>query len=313
MVFTTTLAVGRNHHRLKTVDFLEFVGFCVRCTRHSRQFAIQTKVVLEGDGCHRLVLSLDSNSFLGLHRLVQTIAPAAPRHQPPGKLIDDDDFALLHDIVLVTVIQMVGTQRCIEVVHQGDVGRVVKGRTWRNQPHLGKNALRRFVPLFGQKDLVAFFIHRKVARLGNTFTGPGICLALLALQLGCGLVDGHVHVGVVFRLTADDQGCTSLINQNRVHLVHDGIVQTTLDPVSHLVHHVVTQVIEAILVVRPVRNVGPVGGLFILARRLWQVDAHGKAEKVVEPTHPLRITTGQIVVDGHHVNAATRQCIKVYR
>jgi len=78
LVLALARSIGRNDHRLQTVDFLELVGFGVGRARHAGQLGVQTEVVLEGDGCQRLVLWLDRHALLGLHRLVKTIAPATP-------------------------------------------------------------------------------------------------------------------------------------------------------------------------------------------------------------------------------------------
>jgi hypothetical protein len=36
---------------------------------------------------------------------VQAVGPAPARHQAAGEFVDDDDFAVLHDVVLVAVEQ----------------------------------------------------------------------------------------------------------------------------------------------------------------------------------------------------------------
>ena len=78
-------------------------------------------------------------------------------------------------------------------------------------------------------------------------------------------VDAHVQLGVVLGLAADDQRRARLVDQDRVDLVDDGVVQPARHAVGHLVDHVVAQVVEAELVVRAVGDVGGVGGLLLLA------------------------------------------------
>ena len=100
--------VGRDHDRFEAVDFLELVGLCVGGAGHAGELAVHAKVVLERDRRERLVLALDLHAFLGLDGLVKAIGPAAARHQPAGELVDDDHLAVLHDVVLIAVVQMVG-------------------------------------------------------------------------------------------------------------------------------------------------------------------------------------------------------------
>ena len=108
-----------------------------------RQLAVHAEVVLEGDRGQRLVLALDLHAFLGLDRLVQAVAPAPARHQAAGELVDDDHLAVLHHVVLVAVVQVVGAQRRVHVVHQRDVGRVVQARAFGQQAGLGRACARR--------------------------------------------------------------------------------------------------------------------------------------------------------------------------
>ena len=182
LVFALIGAVVRHHHRFKPINFLEFIGLGISSASHACQLAIKAEIILEGDGCQRLVLRLDAHIFLGLDRLVQTITPTAPRHQAPGKLVNDDDFTFLHHVVLIAVIQVIGPQRCVEMVHQRDIGRIVKCGTLWNQLDIDKYAFRTLVALFGQKDLMTFFIKRKVTRFGNSLACARIGFAFLAGQ-----------------------------------------------------------------------------------------------------------------------------------
>ena len=312
LVLATAGAVGRDDHRLQTINFLELVGLGVRRAGHARELVVQAKVVLEGDGGQRLVFGLDGNALFGLDGLVQTVAPAPPGHQAAGKFVHDDDLAVLHHIVLVAVVEVVGAQSRVHMVHERDIGRVVQRGARRNQVELGEQALGAFMALLGQKDLLRFFVQREIARGDHAFAGTQIELALLALERGDDAVDGHVHLGVVFGLPADDQRRARLVDQDGVHLVHDGKVEPALHPVARLVDHVVAQVVKAVLVIGAVGDVGLVGGLLFGARGLGGVDAHRQSQKSVELAHPARVAPGQVVVDGDHVHALAGQGIEVH-
>ena len=98
----------RDDHCFQVVNLLEFVGFSVGCTGHAGQLAVHAEVVLESNRGQRLVLALNRHAFLGFHRLMQTITPAPPRHQAAGEFVNDDHFAVLHNIVFVAVVQRMG-------------------------------------------------------------------------------------------------------------------------------------------------------------------------------------------------------------
>ncbi len=306
-------AVRRDHHGLEAVDLLELVGLGVGRAGHAGQLGVHAEVVLERDRGECLVLALDLDAFLGLDGLVQTVRPAAARHQATGELVDDRDLAVLHDVVLVAVVQVVRAQRRVHVVHQRDVGRVVQAGVLDQQAGRGQQFLGALVAGLGERDLVGLLVDREVARLDDALAGARVGLADLALQGRHDGVDAHVHLGVVFGLAADDQRRAGLVDQDRIDLVDDGEVQAPLHAIGGLVDHVVAQVVEAELVVGAVGDVGGVGGLLLLARQAGHVHAHRHAEVVVEAAHPLGVAARQVVVDRHQVHTLAGQRIEVDR
>ena len=267
LVFAHRGPVWRDHHGFKAIDFLELVSLGVSRSGHARQLAVHAEIVLEGDRRKRLVFALDRHAFLGLDRLMQAVRPATPRHQTACEFVDDHDFrtigAVLHHVVLVTVVEVIGAQRGVYVVHQRDVGRVVEAGTLGQQSCLTEQALGILVTVFGQVDLVCLLIDREIARLDHAFSRARVSLSDLLFQLRHHGVDAHVHLGVVFCLATDDQRRSRLVNQNRINLVNDGIRQAASDAIGNALHHVVAQVIKSEFIVRAVRDVGRVRSLLV--------------------------------------------------
>ena len=84
--------------------------------------------------------------------------------------------------------------------------------------------------------------------------------------------------------------------------------------VGHVDRHVVTEVIEAELVVGTEGDVAVVCLLPGIAVRLVLVDAvHRKSVEHIKRSHPLRVTLGQIVVDGDHMHTLAGKCVQEYR
>ena len=241
---------------------------------------------------------------------MQAIGPAPARHQAASELVDDDDLVVLHDIVLVTQEQRVRPQRHHQVMHQRDVGGVVQAGTLGQKAQLRQDLFGVLVASFGQVGLMRLVIHPVVARR--------IFLALLGLALhrrehGGHGVHPHVQFGVFLGRTGDDQRRARLVDQDRVHLVDDGVEQLALHARRGVIHHVVAQVVEAVLVVGTVGDVGLIGRPLLVGRLLGHDDAHRQAQEVVEPSHPGRVTLGQIVVDRDHVHAPAGQRIQIDR
>ena len=66
-------------------------------------------------------LALDAEPFLGLDGLVEPLAPAAAGHLTAGELVDDDDLAVLDDVVAVALEEGVGLERRLEVAGERGV------------------------------------------------------------------------------------------------------------------------------------------------------------------------------------------------
>ena len=126
MVQAHARQVGRHLDHLEAVDVHQLRRLGHRRAGHARELRIHAEVVLEGDGGVGRGLPLDLHAFLGLERLVQPFRIAPARHHAAGELVDDDDLAVLHDVVGIAAEQLVGAQRLVDVVDQRDVVEVVE-------------------------------------------------------------------------------------------------------------------------------------------------------------------------------------------
>ena len=130
-------------------------------------------------------------------------------------------------------------------------------------------------------------------------------------QRGDDGVDLLVEVGRLLGGARDDERGAGLVDEDRVDLVDDGVVQVALNVPLDRVLHVVTQVVEPELRVHAVRDVAAVG---LLALRLGEAvddDPHRHAEEVVDAAHPLGVAAGQVVVDRDDVDALAGEGVEV--
>ena len=169
----------------------------------------------------------------------------------------------------------------------------------------------------------------ELLRLGNAAGGEGhgallfvhdvvavvVVVDLLLVGLGEDLlaqggheVVGHfVQLGGILPLAGDDQGGTGFINQDGVHLVHDGEGVSPLHQLGLVDRHVVPEVVKAQLVVGAVGDVGGVGHPALRRGHAGNHQTDGKPHVAVDLAHPLRVALGQVLVDGDHVNALAGQ------
>ena len=114
--------MGRDRDDLELVDLVELLGLGHRRAGHAGELVVEAEVVLERDRGHGHALALDAQALLGLDRLVEALAPAPARHLAAGELVDDDDLAVLDDVVAVALVERVGPERLLEVAGEARIG-----------------------------------------------------------------------------------------------------------------------------------------------------------------------------------------------
>ena len=302
----------RDRDDLEVVDLVELLGLGHRGAGHARELVVQPEVVLERDRREGPGLALDAQALLRLDRLVEALAPAAARHLAPGELVDDDDLAVLDDVVPVTLVQRVRLERGVEVPGEPRV-RVVQVRD-------AEELLDLVDALLGGRDRLVLEVEEVVAAL------LGALGTLLELRHEPG--EREVQVRRFLGLAGDDQRRPRLVDEDVVDLVDDGERPLALDPALELVDHVVAQVVEPELVVRAVRDVrgvglaardGPEVDQALVRRRVARLEQVGRvvgddperqSEEVVDRPHPLRVAPREVVVHRDEVGAPADEAVE---
>jgi len=300
--------VRRDHHRFQAVDLLELVGLGVRGAGHAGQLAVHAEIVLEGDRGERLVLVLDRHVLLRLHRLVQAVRPAPSLHQPAGELVDDDHLVVLHHVMLVAMEQVMRAQRRIQLVHQVDVRRLVQARALRQHADARQDLLGFLVPALREQDLVVLLVDEEIA---GRLRLPLLSLFLLAREKRGDLVHAVVDLGAVLGLAGDDERRARLVDQDRIDLVDDGVMQPALEALVDVHRHVVAQIVEAELVVGPVGDVRRVGLPLVRRLHVRQVHADAQAQEAIDLAHPVRVAARKIVVHRDDVHAGAGKRVEI--
>ena len=276
-------------HHVELVDLLELRQLRLGRPGHAGELLVHLEVVLDGDRGQGLVLFLDPDVLLGLDGLVETLRVAPALQDAAGELVDDLHLPAGHDVVHIALVQLLGPERVLEVVDE-----------WR------VDVLVQVLDAEGLLDL-------SNALLGDGHGPLGLIDLVVDLfpQAGGEPGERHVPLGRVGDHAADDQRGPGLVDQDRVHLVHDPVVVAALDHVLPAHGHVVPEVVEPELVVGPVRDVGPVGRPAFGRRHLGLDEAHRRSERPVDRSHPLRVALGQVVVDRNDMNSLSFQTVEV--
>ena len=283
--------VRGDRHDLQPIGVDELGRLGLGGARHAGELAVHAEVVLQRDGGEGLVLLVDPHALLGLHGLVDALAPAAALEDAPRELVDDLHLTGLDDVVLVPAVELLSLQRDLELVDQVLLDGVVQ-----------------VVDVEGLLDLLD-------ARLG----GHHDALVLLDLVVDVALERAHdggeavVRLGGIGETARDDERRACLVDEDRVDLVHDREVVPALHLVLEGAGHVVAQVVEPELVVGAVRDGGRVLAP-LLRRRVplaGQHDPDVETEEPVDPAHPLGMEPGEIVVHGDDVHALPGEPVQV--
>ncbi len=204
--------------------------------------------------------------LLGLHGLVQAVGPAAAVHDAAGELIHDEHLAVFDHVLHVALEEVLGLERLLEVVHHlpGRVG----------------------VEVLDAEEL----LHARHTGLGGRHGALGLVELEVLLELEARRDLGERLVGVRRARAGarDDERGPRLVDEDRVHLVHDRVVVAALHPELGARDHVVAQVVEAELAVGAVRDVGGVGGLAGLGVHAgWMMPTSRPRKRYTRPIHSL--------------------------
>ena len=288
--------VGGDFYGLQPVDLGELAGFGDRRAGHARELVVEAEIVLEGDLRERLVLKLDRNPLLGLQRLVQPLGVAPPFHRAPGEFVDDDDLAVADHVIDVALEQRVGAQRLVQMVQQGDIVDVVEA-AFREQPVLAQQRLAVLLAGLVQGDAALFLV----------------LLVMLGPDLRHQPVAARIELGRLLGSPRNDERRARLVDQDRVHLIDDGVGEAALDHFVEREFHVVAQIVEAEFVVGPVGDVGGVLPPPLAVRQAVRDAADGKAEELVDPAHPFGVALREIIVDRDDVDAPAGERVQIDR
>ncbi len=246
-----------------------------------------------------------------------------------------------HDVVLVPLVHHVRTHRLREQVRQVHVLTHVERAQVRHTLRLGDPGVRQVHLLALQFHLEVLRVLRTLRlQLRKLPLGllhplfqrrnlaPIPCVADVALQpldqplallhlvvrLLPRLLLAHQVLGqpvgkviprrTLVRLARDDQRRPRLVDQDRVHLVHDRKRPLLLHLLILATLHLIAQIVKAELARRPVHHVAPVHvALHILRLHVLRVDRPHRQPKGMEVRkRPVTVTLHQVVVHRHHVH-----------
>ena len=152
------------------------------------------------------------------------------------------------------------------------------------------------VSIFVDSFLILFVIHfydsGRFQRLGKLVYDTIQCSGLIALS-------------------GNDQRRSCFINQDGVHLVHDGKVMTALNLVLFVDDHIVTQIIESEFVVGAICNITRISFPTLVVCQTVENTSNCQTEETQNLSHFIGLCFCQVVIDRYNVNALSGQRIQI--
>ena len=273
MVHTDHRLICGDLNNVHTVDLAEFALFGEGSTGHAALLVEFIEEVLECDRSERLALFFDLYVFLCFDRLVQSVAVASSRHYAACKLIYDQNLVVLYDIVVIPVHQVVRSQSENDAVLDLEVLRIREVGNVEEFLNLGDALCRQIYHLILLIDdkvsgLLSLDAHDRVD-LGQ------ILHIFAALHLLCQNIAGLIDLGGLAALSGNDKRRARLVDQDRVYLVDDGVMEFPKNKVLLIDRHVITQVVKTEFVIGDIGDIAAVSLLPLLAAHAVKNNAYG--------------------------------------
>ena len=109
--------VGGYLHHVEFIDVPELAGLGDGRTCHACQFVVHAEIVLQGDGGKGLCGGFHLHVLLGLHGLVQSVAPAASLHDTSCLLVHNFHLTVDDHVFVVLVEHGVCLEQLLQGVH----------------------------------------------------------------------------------------------------------------------------------------------------------------------------------------------------
>ena len=319
-IHTADGLVGGDLNDIERIDRAELPFLRLGGTRHTRELFIETEIVLERNGGVGLVFLAHLDALFRLDRLMQAVRVAASDHETTRELVYDHDLAVVDDILLVEMEQVMRLECLLNVMVERsvrDIGNIFHAEeSFRlfcavlRQAHLTVLALDDIIPFkrFCRRDLLrgrgALLSARSLLRLFEI-------VVKAARQRADKLIHALIQIGRLIPLPGDDERRSGLVDQNGVHLVDDREIEFTLHHELQIVLEIVPEVVKPELVVGAVSDVAGVSRTLLLVVHAGNDHADGEPHELVNFPHPLCVTAGEVIVDRNDMDAFSRKGFQI--
>ena len=149
--------------------------------------------------------------------------------------------------------------------------------------------------VLGQVDRLFLFIDNVISGLFDLLSHDGIHLGKFAaglapLQLSCQDIAGFIELCRLAALSGNDQRRPCLVDQNRVHLVDDRVMEPPLHQLLLVDDHIVAEIIKSQFIVGHIGDITVILLTALVIVHAVEHDAHRQSQEFMYLAHPLRVT-----------------------
>ena len=242
--------------------------------------------------------------LLSLDSLVQTVTVSSTGHKTACEGVYDKDCIVLDNVVDISLHYAVCLDGYDDVVVQSAVFSV-------GEVLYAEECLRLLDTVLGEYRSTRLLVYDVVLLVGVKVL---LGIHFLDYELGEAryeLVRSVIEIGRLVTVTGDDKGSSCLVYKYGVDLVDDREVVTSLYHKLLVGNHVITEIVEAELIVSTVGNISVVRLLLLVSVLTVYYKAGGQTEEGIYATHFLTVSLCEIVVDGNDVYAVTGERVEV--
>ena len=259
-ILTLNGTVSWNSNGIHAIGIAEFFLLRKSSTGHTCLLIELVEEILEGDGSQCTAFTAHIYMLLCLDRLMKSVGIAAARHDTSCKLIYDQYLIVLYHVILISEHQVIGAQSQNDIVLDLQIFRICKVINVEIFLYLFHTLLRKVYYLI-------LLINYEIAGLLNLLTHNGINLGKFlgnrsALQLTGQYIADLIKLCGFSALSGNDQRGSRLVDQHRVHLIDNTVVQIAEHQLLLVNGHIVTKVVKSQLVIC---HIGNVAGVCLLA------------------------------------------------
>ena len=122
-----------------------------------------------------------------------------------------------------------------------------------------------------------------------------------------------IHIGRLFARTRNNERCSRLVYKDRVYLVNNGKVMSSLNHSLLIDHHIIAKIVKAEFIIGTVGNIRHISGFLLVRGKTVNDKSGAKTHKFINSSHLLTVTACKVVVYGYDMNALPTERIKICR